>query len=62
MKPSAITQDQWIKVAKAAGYVGISAILSYLIAFLADKPEAFGALTPVVNVLLVTIKQIFTKE
>lgn len=61
MKPSAISKDQWLKVGKAALYVGLSAVISYLITLIADQPELFGPLTPIVNIVLVTLKQIFTQ-
>lgn len=51
---------QALKVLKAAIYIGISAILAFLIAFLTDNPEMFGIYTPIINVVLVTLKQIFT--
>lgn len=62
MKLSPISKDQVLKIAKAALYVGASAIISYLISLMANDPQAFGYLTPVVNVLLVTVKQAFTDE
>lgn len=60
MKISPISKEQGLKVAKAALYVGISAVISYLIALTVDQPELFGIYTPIVNVVLVTIKQAFT--
>lgn len=61
MTPSVITKDQWGKIAKAALYVGLSAIISYLISLIADNPNLLGPLTPIVNIVLVTLKQVFTK-
>lgn len=61
MQPSKLDASQAAAVAKAAFYVGVSAVLSFLITSLADHPDAFGVVTPVVNVILVTIKQIFTE-
>ena len=57
---SPITKDQLLKIAKAAAYVGVSALISGLIAAIAANPLLFGVLTPVINVLLVTVKQAFT--
>lgn len=51
---------QALKVLKAAAYVGISAVLAFLIALITDNPEMFGIYTPIINVVLVTVKQIFT--
>jgi len=51
---------QALKVLKAAAYVAVSAVLGFLIAFVTDNPEMFGIYAPIVNVVLVTLKQIFT--
>lgn len=61
MQVSPITKDQWGKIAKAALYVGLSAIISYFISLIADNPNLLGPLTPIVNIVLVTLKQVFTK-
>jgi hypothetical protein len=61
MQLSKISKDQATKILKAALYVGASAIISYLITVITDQPELFGPLTPLVNVILVTLKQAFTK-
>lgn len=53
-------KKQALKVLKAAAYVGISAVLAFLIALVTDNPEMFGIYTPIINVVLVTVKQIFT--
>lgn len=58
MKPT-ITKENAMHIVKVACYVGGSAILSYLITVLQNKPELFGVLTPIINVLLVTIKELF---
>lgn len=55
-----ITKAQALKILKAAGYLAVSTVISYLITLLADQPELLGVYTPIVNVILVTIKQIFT--
>lgn len=59
---SPITEAQLAKILKAAGYVGLSALISGLIALIASNPVLFGALTPVVNILLVTLKQALTTD
>lgn len=61
MQASSISKEQWGKIGKAALYVGLSAIISYLISVIADNPNLLGPLTPIVNVVLVTLKQVFTK-
>jgi hypothetical protein len=58
---SKITKEQAGKIVKAAVYVGASAVVAYLISVVTDNPDLFGALTPVVNVALVALKQVFTK-
>ena len=59
---SPITKDQFLKIGKAALYVGISAILDFLIVTLAGRTDMFGPLTPLINVILVTLKQLFTSQ
>lgn len=60
MKPTKITKDQAKKILKATAYVAASAAISKLIAINTEQPDLFGALTPVVNVVLVTLKQAFS--
>jgi len=55
-----ISKDQAKKIAKTAGYLFASAVISALIAAIASNPVLFGVFTPVVNILLVTLKQLFT--
>lgn len=61
MKPSKITKDQAKKIAKTAIYVGVSAVLAYLITLTTDQPDLFGPLTGLINIVLVAVKQIFTE-
>lgn len=56
-----ITKAQALKVLKTAAYVAISAVLAFLIAFVTDNPEMFGIYAPIINVVLVTLKQLFTE-
>lgn len=56
---SPVTKEQWKKVAVAAIYVGLSAMLDYIISI--TQGTQFGTLTPVINVAAVMIKQVFTK-
>lgn len=56
-----ITKTQALKVLKTAAYVAISAVLAFLIAFVTDNPEMFGIYAPIINVALVTLKQLFTE-
>ena len=61
MQLSRIDKDQAAKIGKAALYIGLSAVISYLITVLTDQPDLFGPLTPIINIVLVTLKQAFTK-
>lgn len=56
-----ITKEQGLKVLKTAAYVAVSAVLAFLIAFVTDNPEMFGIYAPIINVVLVTFKQLFTE-
>lgn len=60
MKPSKISKEQYIKIFKACAYLALSAGIAGVIAEIKDNPDLFGILTPVVNIVLVTVKQIFT--
>lgn len=61
MQLSRIDKDQASKIGKAALYIGLSAVISYLITVITDQPDLFGPLTPIINIVLVTLKQAFTK-
>lgn len=58
MKPSKLNKDQALKVVKAGVYVGVSAALDYLVS--QTSGTQFGVLTPLINVVLVSLKQLFT--
>jgi hypothetical protein len=57
MQPSAISKEQAMQVLKAALYVSISAGLDYVISV--TQGTQFGTLTPLINVVLVGIRQLF---
>lgn len=59
-KPSKVTNDQLLKIAKTAAYLAVSSLISGLIALVQNNPEQFGAYLAVVNVVLVALKQVFT--
>lgn len=46
----------------AAGYIALSAAISFVISAVADDPSLFGALTPIINVALVLVKKTFFSE
>ena len=51
-----MNKDKTLKILKAAGYVGVSAMLDYLIS--ATGGTEFGVLTPIINIVLVTARQL----
>lgn len=55
-----ITKAQALKILKTAAYVAISAALGFLISVVTDQPELFGVFAPIINIVLVTIKQAVT--
>lgn len=57
-----INKAQALKIAKAALYVGISAAIGSVIAFVEGNPEKFGIYAPIVNITLVTLKQLFSED
>ena len=59
IKLSKITKDQIMSILKVSLYVGVSAILDYLISI--STGSQFGLFTPIINIVLVTIKKAFTK-
>lgn len=62
MQVTKITKEQSGKILKTALYIGASAVISYLITLTTNDPELFGPLTALINVGLVTLKQLFTTE
>lgn len=61
MKISPVTVSQWKKVAKTLVYVALSSVVGGAIAIVQNQPEMFGLYAPIVNVVLVTLKQVFTE-
>lgn len=61
MSVSAITKDQAVKILKVALYLAVSSVIGAVLARIADDPMVFGVATPIVNVVLVTLKQFFTE-
>lgn len=57
-----ITKDQALKIAKTAAYVGISAIIGYILSFVQGNVEMFGIYAPIINIVLVTLKQVFATQ
>lgn len=59
---SKLTKAQLLHVAKVAGYAAASAGLAGVAALIAGNPLLFGALTPVINILIVTLEKVFEKS
>lgn len=59
MELSLPTKSQLVSIVKVALYVGVSAIIDYLISL--SQGTQFGTLTPIINLVLVTLKQFVTK-
>ena len=62
MKISPVTKNQWLKVAKTAVFLAVSAVISYVAVVAQDSPELFGVYLPFVNLTLVVLKQVFTEK
>jgi len=56
-----VTKQQIIHILKVAGYVAVSSVIGAFIAITTEQPEVFGIATPVINVLLVTLRQVLKK-
>lgn len=56
------TKNQALKIAKTALYIGVSAVLGYLITLTTNDPQMFGAYTAIINLALVTLKQFVTED
>lgn len=57
-----MTKDQAKKIIKTTLWVAISAALGFLISWVQGNPEMFGIYAPIINVVLVTLKQVFTVD
>lgn len=58
--PSKLTQKQVLDLLKTAAYISISASIDYLIS--ETTGSQFGTLTPVINIVLVLLRKIFSKS
>lgn len=61
MKATKLTKGQYIKVIKTIGYLCISTAIGALIGYLQGHPELVGAYGPIINAVLVYLKQVFTE-
>ena len=57
-----IDKAQALKILRATLYIAVSSALGFLTAVLADNPMLFGVFTPIINVILVTLRQVFTEK
>lgn len=60
MALSTLDKKRSLKILKTVGYVAASAVIGYLLTLITKQPELFGVFTPLVNVVLVALKQLFT--
>jgi hypothetical protein len=58
MALSPINKEQALNILKVTLYVSVSAGIDYLISI--STGSQFGIYTPIINILLVTIKKLFT--
>ena len=58
MALSPINKEQALSILKVTIYVAASAAIDYLISI--STGSQFGAFTPIINIVLVTIKKLFT--
>ena len=58
MALSSISKEQALSILKVTLYVAASAAIDYLISI--STGSQFGAFTPIINIVLVTIKKLFT--
>lgn len=56
-----LTKQQIIHILKVAGWVTASTVVGLLISIITEQPDIFGVVTPIVNVLLVTVQQMLKK-
>lgn len=61
MKPSKLDQKQVFSILKTFVYIGFSGAISALLSYATDNKDMFGLYWPLINILLVTLKQVFTK-
>jgi hypothetical protein len=59
-KPTTVTKEQALKVVKAGFYIALSGAIAALLSWAADNKDALGVLWPLMNLLLVMLKQVFT--
>lgn len=55
-----LTKEQALKILKTALYIAVSALLDYLISL--TTAMEFGTLTPFINLVLVTVRQLLKKS
>lgn len=56
-----INKKQSLKILKTAGYLAASTVVGYLLTLITNQPDLLGVFTPLVNVVLVALKQLFTE-
>ena len=61
-RPTPLTLNQAKKMLKVAIYLALSGAISAVLVYVSDNQEMLGVYFPLVNFLLVTMKQLFTDE
>jgi hypothetical protein len=56
-----LTKQQIIHILKVAGWVSASTVIGLLISIITEQPDVFGVITPIVNLVLVTLQQMLKK-
>ncbi len=62
MSISALDKAQALKIVKTAVYIAASGAITALITYATDNKESFGAYYVIVNLGLVTLKQLVTPK
>jgi hypothetical protein len=61
-RPTPLSLNQAKKMLKVAIYLALSGAISAVLVYVSDNKEMLGVYFPLVNFLLVTLKQLFTDE
>lgn len=62
MKITKLSKQQLVDILKVAAYLGVSAFIGGIIAWLDNNPQSFGVWTPIINLSLVTLKKLIEDD
>ena len=62
MTVTKLSRKQATSILKVAAYLAASAVISYLITLTTDSPELFGIMNPIVNLGLVTLRDLLKDD